>query len=168
MRDLSDYRKTVTYTLAEIAPPPSVILPHRLASMAAVAAMTPAGCFVEVGVFRGGSAFVLWQIAEHQSRELHLFDSFTGIPLACDIDRHRIGDFADVSLERVKASIPRAQFHVGMFPSTLPDDLQNIAFVHVDCDQYETYCACIDRLWPRMVAGGAMVFDDISKARGWQ
>lgn len=154
------YIKTTTYTMADAAPPPSVVLPHRLASMSAVAATTPAGCFVEIGVFRGGSAFCLWQIAEHQGRELHLFDTFTGIPVACEIDKHRIGEFADVSLERVKAAIPQAHFHVGMFPETLPDDLENIALVHVDCDQYETYCDCIDLLWPRMVPGAAMVFDD--------
>lgn len=153
-------RQTATYTLGDVSPPPSVVLPHRLAAMSAIAAVTPPGSFAEIGVFRGGSAFVLWQIAEHQGRELHLFDTFTGIPVACKIDGHRIGDFADTCLDKVRSAIPLAHFHVGKFPLTLPDDLKDIAFVHVDCDQYETYCACIDLLWPRMVPDAAMVFDD--------
>src|SRR6516225_9812716 len=40
----------------------------------------PPGCFVEVGVFRGGTAWYLSQIAQKQQRALYLYDTFKGIP----------------------------------------------------------------------------------------
>lgn len=142
----------------------SLIKPQWLQNMAETAAKTPAGCFVEVGVYRGGSAQVLYRLAEQQGRILHLFDTFAGIPCKSEFDRHEVGDFADVNLASLQAAMPNAVFHVGMFPDTLPgplgDEVQNIAFIHADVDQYESQKAINKHLTPRMVSGGVMMFDD--------
>ena len=53
-----------------------------LLELAATAKTTPAGCFVEVGVWKGGSASYLTEVAEQQNREIFLYDTFTGIPFA--------------------------------------------------------------------------------------
>ena len=140
--------------------PRSVIEEPQLAILQHLARSAPPGCFVEVGVYQGGSASLLLDIAREQGRTLHLFDTFTGIPGADPIDRYRGGEFAAVDLSYLMMSMPDAVFHVGIFPQTLPYDLADIAFVHVDCDQYASYRACIDCLYPRMVEGGIMVFDD--------
>jgi O-methyltransferase len=125
-----------------------------------VASVTPPGKFVEIGVYQGGSAYVLDYLAKVDSRELHLFDTFCGMPVKSDVDRHEIGDFADTNAERVKQIIPDAFFHIGMFPDTLPHDLRGIAFAHVDCDQYESVKAACMHLPRRMVRGGIIYFDD--------
>jgi O-methyltransferase len=133
---------------------------------AQIARWTPPGCFVEVGVYKGGSAWFLAEVARSRGSKLHLFDTFSGIPFADSKDDNGVGDFGDTSVNEVRALIPDAVFHVGVFPLTLPDDLNNIAFVHCDCDQYQSVRSVIRRLWPRMVPGGIMVFDDMDTAGG--
>lgn len=118
---------------------------------------TPAGAIVEFGVYRGGSAWVLHQAAG--ARELHLFDTFTGLPFA-DAGEIPVGTFRDTSAEDVQAAIPSAIIHKGIFPGTLPADLQNLAFIHVDCDQRRSCEAAIELLWPRAVKGAIIAFDD--------
>lgn len=140
---------------------------EQLIALAAVASTAPRGAFVEVGVYRGGSAWHLYQVAQRQSRTLHLFDTFSGIPHKGELDAHAVGDYGiGVSVADLKATFPDAVLHVGIFPRTLPADLCDIAVVHVDCDQYEGHRACIDLLYPRMVPGGLMVFDDYPVLKG--
>lgn len=114
----------------------SLIPDEVLKTLLDTAQSTPAGCWVEVGVYLGGSARALYG-ARH-GRHLHLFDTFTGIPSfePDKGDRHRIGEFhARGVLADLRRMMPAAAFHVGVFPDTLPDDLRGIAFAHVDCDQ---------------------------------
>jgi hypothetical protein len=141
--------------------PQSLISANALNELKQEAFDTPAGCFVEVGVYKGGSAAVLADVARVQARSLWLFDTFTGIPHAdpgCDV--HKVGDFGDASLEEVKRAIPDAVCIAGIFPGTLPDDLPPVAFAHLDCDQFESVHAAALALEPYMVSGGVMVFDD--------
>jgi hypothetical protein len=133
---------------------------HRTAELAGT---TPVGCFVEVGVYKGGSAWHLAQVASHQRRKLHLFDTFTGIPFKGSLDVHEVGDFGDVSLDAVRRAIPSAVFHVGVFPSTVPDDMDNVAFVHCDCDQLDSVVSVIGAMVPRLVPGGIIAFDDMNQ-----
>lgn len=147
--------------------PMSVIEIARIKAMCELAAMTPmGGCFVEVGVFKGGSAWHLAEVARERGAELHLFDTFTGIPFADPDDSNATGDFADTSLEAVQCAITDAITHPGIFPDTLPADLGPISFVHCDCDQYRSVRSVIDRLVPRMLPGAVMVFDDTDTVGG--
>lgn len=148
--------------------PPSEILPVQLEAMCELARATPPGPFVEVGVYKGGSAWHLMNIAKETERPVHLFDTFTGIPVQDDIDNHKIGDFNDVDLLEVRKAIPNAWFHVGLFPGTFRRTLfyDGIAFAHIDCDQYQSVKDCIEHLWPIIVSGGVMLFDDFDCTRG--
>lgn len=128
--------------------------------MANIASVSPPGSFIEIGVYQGGSAFVLDYLAQSQNRALHLFDTFSGMPEKSGIDMHELGDFSDTSLDLVKKHIPEAIYHVGIFPDTLPTWLQGIAFAHIDCDQYESVKAACLLLPRRMVRSGIMYFDD--------
>lgn len=129
--------------------------------MADLAAGTPPGRFVEVGVWQGGSAQFLYEVAQFQKRSLHLFDTFTGIPHASAFDMHKVGDFSEgVNLEAMQKVMPQAAFHSGVFPATLPSWLDRIAFVHEDADQYQSTKDVIAHLWPRLIKGGVMLFDD--------
>jgi hypothetical protein len=146
--------------------PPSLIGPPALAELMRLAEAAPNGRMVEVGVYQGGSAWCLATIAEQRGVELHLFDTFTGIPCKHHLDRHQIGEFADTSAEVVARLIPTAIMHVGIFPETLPDDLEDFGFAHIDCDQYQSVRASILCLGPRMLPKGIMVFDDYSHLDG--
>lgn len=118
-----------------------------------------AGSFVEVGVYKGGSASILYEIAQEQGRELYLYDTFTGIPEQSPVDQEQIGAFADTSAETVKGLFPKAHVQVGFFPDTLIE-MGEIAFLHADADQYATTLNIIHHLSPLMAKGGVMLFDD--------
>jgi O-methyltransferase len=148
--------------------PESLLHISTIESMLGLAGSTPHGCFVEVGVYRGGSAWYLAKLAKQQDRTLHLFDTFTGIPEQGIQDKqHKVGDFGDTTLTAVKEAIPDAIYHVGIFPGTLPKDgLGPVAFAHIDADQYKSIKACIEHLWPMMVPGSVMLFDDYNATSG--
>jgi O-methyltransferase len=139
---------------------PSLINTSNLAALVHLAQTSPpGGCFVELGVYQGGSACHLLVLAKQQRRELHLFDTFTGIPEASAGDWHVIGDFSRVNLADVQQALAGAIFHIGVFPATLAGlTLPPIAFAHIDCDQYASTKAAIEQL--PMMPGGIMLFDD--------
>jgi hypothetical protein len=140
----------------------------RKETMLKLAVATPAGCFVELGVHRGGSACRLAWLAAKQGRDCHLFDTFRGIPESTPgIDPIPVGAMADgVDEEGVRRLIPTAIFHVGIFPDTMPADLGPIAFAHIDCDQYRSTRAAIERFCPLLVPHGVMLFDDYNVTPG--
>jgi len=142
-----------------VAGPLSLIAPHHLEAMIAKAKATPAGCFLEVGVYQGGSAVLLTQAGLAQLRPVYLYDTFQGIPYRGKLDSHQVGDFADTSLERVRSLCPGARVIPGIFPqSAIP--MEPIAFAHLDCDQYQSYRESLAYLAPRMVPGGIIWCDD--------
>lgn len=148
----------------------SLINPQQLAELCAFASTMPPGDFVEVGVYRGGSAVELAKVAQDQGRTLWLYDTFTGTPCQHERDsHHKVGDFADTSVDAVKRLIPEAKFVVGDCRETLKGKAAGkgkVAFAHIDCDQYESVAACIKELGPRMVKGGVMWFDDYRCTNG--
>ena len=140
---------------------PSLVGDHVIEEIVKLASKTPDGCFVECGVYKGGVASRLYQIAVNQGRELHLFDTFTGIPYKDQIDGHQVGDFSDTSLPELKSAMPKAHFYEGLFPDTMPHDWnKKVAFLHVDVDQYRSTLAVIESFKPFMVPGSIMWFDD--------
>lgn len=139
--------------------PPSLVNGPMLDTLRELAAGTPAGAFVEVGVYKGGSAAVLDEVAREQARRLYLFDTFEGIPMQGPLDRHKVGDFADTSADAVRALFPAATICEGIFPYTL-GETGPVAFVHADADQYQSTVDICHALAPRMVPGGLMLFDD--------
>jgi hypothetical protein len=142
-------------------PPHSLVSGEVAAAMCRLAASSPPGCFVEVGVYHGGTAWHLSQVAEAQQRTLYLYDTFTGMPYADPAagDSHRVGDFADTSAARVRLDIPTALVVEGVFPCSALD-MEPVAFAHLDCDQYQSYRDALDYLVPRMPAGGFLWLDD--------
>lgn len=81
------------------------------------------GDFAECGVYKGGSAFLIANTLKNQDKQLHLFDTFTGMPTIADKDPsgHKKEDFRDVSLNAVKyylREFPFIDFHPGFIPET--------------------------------------------------
>lgn len=127
--------------------------------MGGLAWTCPEGCFVEVGVYQGGTARVLYSVSERQNRKLYLYDTFSGMPFKGEYDTHDIGMFYDCSAKDIRERMPNAVVCEGIFPHSMVD-MPPIAFVHADADQYQTTKDIITCLSPKMVKGGMMLFDD--------
>jgi hypothetical protein len=119
----------------------------------------PEGCFVEIGVYKGGTGYQLAKLAEEQNRQIFLYDTFEGIPYTSDMDYHKVGDFNDTDYETVKNAIPYATVVKGLFPDSAVE-MPHIAFLHLDCDQYKSVIDSVNYLLPKMVPGGIIWFDD--------
>lgn len=129
------------------------------------------GRFAEVGVYQGVTAKLIASVKG--DRELHLFDTFEGLPPASDKDAgvHRLAQYA-CSLESVAkylAGHDRIYFHKGLFPeSTREVEESQYAFVHFDVDLYEGTLACLEYFYPRMTPGGVMISHDYGLLAGVQ
>jgi len=117
----------------------------------------------ECGVYKGGSARVISKAVPEGV--LRLFDTFEGIPNADkSVDTHQNGDFGDTSVEAVEILIDRDDglfIHVGKIPDTFETmGDSRISMAHVDVDTYKSVIDCCEFIWPRLLVGGVMVFDD--------
>lgn len=132
-------------------------------------ALALSGEFWECGVFKGGTAILLSKLLQQYGKErvppLHLFDTFAGMPETdAEKDRHRRGDFSETSLEAVRARIPHksfVEFHAGVIPQTFVGmEKSRVAFAHIDVDIYHAVRDCCAFIYPRLLPGGFMIFDD--------
>ena len=125
------------------------------------------GDFAEFGVFRGGTALLAARLlAEAQDdRPLHLFDSFAGMPRTSADEPYNAGDFNQTSAASVEKLVAptgaKTVFHVGFIPDTFVDaGIDRLAFAHIDVDLYQSVLDSIAFVYPRLVPGGLLVFDD--------
>jgi O-methyltransferase len=125
------------------------------------------GHFAEFGVFRGGTALLAAEVLReaHDNRPLHLFDSFSGMPATSPGEPFAQGDFDQTSEAAVRDLVAPAGAHViihaGYIPGTFREAaISQLAYAHVDVDLYQSVLDCIEFVYPRLVAGGILVFDD--------
>lgn len=168
---LSEYIKTDNkvvniFTKQLVKMPEMLLRIGRTKALAQAASTAPNGNIVELGVYQGGSALFLAAIAR-KNRELHLFDTFCGIPNGTKEDGEDWGDFSDCNVEKVKELIPDAHYHIGKFPDTFKDvKLGNIAFIHADGDLYHSMKCIKTHLWNSIVEGGMIYIDDYNELEG--
>lgn len=125
------------------------------------------GHFAEFGVFRGGTALLAARLLAEakDNRPLHLFDSFAGMPKTSADEPYEAGDFNQTSARHVESLIAptgaNVRFHVGFIPDTFVDaGIDRLAFAHVDVDLYQSVLDCVAYIYPRLVPGGILIFDD--------
>lgn len=145
------------------------------------------GAILEMGTALGGSAIVLAGSKAAQ-RPLDVYDVFGMIPPPSQKDGADVLERYDLikagraegfggdtyygyepDLRRkVSASFSAlgyppeenaVTFHEGLFEDTLHPSAP-VALAHVDGDWYESVKVCLDRVWPALAPGGAMVIDD--------
>jgi len=131
---------------------------------------SPAEHFVEVGVWRGGTAMLMARRMAMLglSQPIYLCDTFEGVVKAGVHDPHYVGgEHSDTSIAIVRElaarlSLSNYEISVGVFPEQRPALLDNgsIGFCHIDVDAYESAKDCFNFVWPRMVPGGVVIFDD--------
>lgn len=151
---------------------PSLIAPIDRQWLCALAAAAPPGDFVELGVYKGGSAAALYDVAERQGRRLWLFDTFAGHPAPDpghdNALHHCKGKYGDaIKPAELQERLPKARIVVGRFPDALAlvpgmGFGRRLAFVHSDLDLYAGTEAVCRLLPPLMPIGGMLYFDDYS------
>ena len=128
------------------------------------------GDFAEVGVYKGGTAKLICEAKGN--RELHLFDTFEGLPeLGSNDDAIQFKKgFATALLEDTKDYLSQYQkvyFYKGLFPKTAtPIKDKTFSFVHLDVDLYQSTHDCIEFFYPRMAKGGIIISHDYITAKG--
>jgi len=118
------------------------------------------GCIVECGTFKGGSAVTLSLVADLCGRELHIFDSFAGLPpvVGPQADTYKAGDWCG-TLQEVKKNLDHygrpkvCTLHPGFFSSSLPMFSEPCVLAFVDVDLVQSLSDCLKYLWPQMQPG---------------
>ena len=123
------------------------------------------GDIAEIGVYKGGTARLLAKTLESKNKNLHFFDTFSGMrPSDPNKDVHKEGDFSDTSLEKVQMYLhdcKNISFYKGYFPMTAgPIEKKTFCLVHIDVDIYQSVIDCCEFFYPRMEKSGIMIFDD--------
>lgn len=139
------------------------------------------GCFVECGVARGTTATVLAWHAVEQARTLELFDTFSGLPPAGEIDRELqprsdwdsftgrcCGTLEEIIEHFKRFPTLNVVMHPGLFQDTLPLVDRRITLLHADGDWYESTQTILKYLAPQVVPGGIIVVDDYGHWKGCQ
>lgn len=147
--------------------PVSCLQPWEKLPPLKLAAATPNGAFVEVGVFWGGFAYWLMGLAKKQNREIFLYDTFEGLPYQGKLDDPAlVVGLLKPDEAQVRATLgdyPKVQKCVFPHGAEVPP---KIAFAHIDVDQYQSTLETIVALMPYMAEGGVMWFDDSNTLEG--
>lgn len=134
-----------------------------------------AGHVVEFGCYVGTTTLFIRRLLDSydqsESRQLHVYDSFEGLPPKKPQDANAAGvDFKAGELfvtkkelirEFAAANLTLPIIHKGWFKDLTAKDIpQPIAFAFLDGDFYESILDPLRLIWPQMTAGGYILIDD--------
>lgn len=126
------------------------------------------GLFLECGVHTGRSINYLAKILSNKT--IYGFDSFEGLPQEWTGFTMQSGDF-DLNGELPKVC-NNVELHKGLFNNTLPEFLKDknekIAFLHVDCDLYQSTADVLNVIYPYLQKGTIIVFDEFFNYPNWR
>lgn len=129
------------------------------------------GALIEVGVWRGGTGALIAKSAELNGikNTVYLCDTFIGVPKAGAMDStYKGGEHANTSEKKVKELISGKMklMNTHILKGIFPDETAGLVkdkqfrFCHIDVDVYQSAKDIINWIWPKMVTGGIIVFDD--------
>ena len=143
---------------------------YEIWSMVGEAAKLERGDLLEVGVWRGGTGALMAARSAQDipSAQVFLCDTFTGVVKAGVQDpMYKNGMHADTSIEVVQQLLTQLGLHnavvlAGIFPEQTAEQIQDrqFRFCHIDVDVYQSSKDICAWVWPRLVSGGLVVFDD--------
>lgn len=120
------------------------------------------GDYAEVGVFKGATAKAICE--SKGNKQLHLFDTFEGLPEVDKIDTKYKTKMWKSDFQKVKHKLqryPHVHIYKGLFPET-GNFIQNkkFAFVHLDVDIYKSTKDCLEFFYDKMSKGGIIISHD--------
>jgi O-methyltransferase len=132
------------------------------------------GALIEIGVWRGGTAALIATQARRLGLcdKVYACDTFSGVVKAGDEDPDYVGgEHADTSRRLVEElfyttlKLNNIEILTGVFPEETGGIVENLKFrfCHIDVDVYQSAKDVAEWIWPRLVPGGMIVYDDY----GW-
>jgi O-methyltransferase len=133
--------------------------------------ITLGGSLLEVGVWRGGTGGLIAKRVELSGKEnkVYLADTFEGVVKTGEKDQYyKGGEHADTSQEIVnelladKLQLTNFKILKGIFPDDTSHlvDNEEFCFCHIDVDVYNSAKDIVNWIWPKLIKGGIIVFDD--------
>ncbi len=148
-------------------------LRHILQCLEGTLAAQVPGDVVEMGCFVGTASLFLQRtlVAQAPAKQLHVYDSFQGLPPKTEPDSSPAGEqFAAGELRASKqtlikqfkhASLPLPVIHKAWFGELTDQDMPaSVAFAFLDGDFYESIQDSLHVVWPRLAPGAVVVVDD--------
>jgi hypothetical protein len=131
------------------------------------------GVVVECGCFKGGSTVNLSLGCDLAGRELHVYDSFEGLPAPEEGDvAHTLLDKSLVhtyeagmyagALDEVRGNVTRygkidvCSFHKGFFSESMADFDTPVVLAFIDVDLVSSLADCVRALWPHLADNGSI------------
>lgn len=132
---------------------------------------------VECGTWRGGMTFGILEVVP-ECRNIHMFDSFEGVPVPGEKDGTRAQELYNEKLLVAERNVAgyegvlktvsyfgyrdRVTLHKGWFEETVSPEAvgQDIGILRLDGDWYDSTIVILERLFDRVVPGGVVIVDD--------
>jgi len=134
------------------------------------------GVIVECGSYKGGCGILMALLLRDLgvNKEIHLFDSFQGLPEPAVNDKgykkgQFVSDFDKLQQLIEELELNNVKLHKGWFSDTVPSfvmENNKICLLHIDCDLYDSTKASLYPLYPLVVDGGGVVLDDFNDGGG--
>lgn len=126
------------------------------------------GAVVEIGCHAGGTSVFLQMLINEfaPGRELHVYDSFQGMPEPGPQDAYLVKGDRPSTVEQVHENFAHfglelPHIHPGWFEETLHEQLPpRIAAAYLDGDFYNSIVVSLASVWPRLSPDGIIVIDD--------
>lgn len=128
------------------------------------------GDYVEIGVYKGSSAYFALNYMEQAGIQRHgyFLDTFSGFDYdsaASSVDRTWFNTHTDTSLEAVQKlltrfAVPHEVIKSNIITNSLPETIKRIAVCNIDVDMYEAVAAALAKVAPLVVEGGIIIAED--------
>lgn len=136
------------------------------------------GDITEFGCYTGTTSLFLRRVldaaGQSSQRELHVYDSFAGLPAKTIQDasgagtQFKAGELAVSKKQLIRefkhAGLQLPHIHKGWFADLRERDVPpQIAFAFLDGDFYESIMDSLEVVWPRLSSGGTVTIDDYQR-----
>lgn len=134
----------------------------------------PTGDIVECGIGKTRTFQML--IYLNQGKNIIGFDSFSGFPDVSVFDNSfrnpekgqwniMTNKKAIDTIKCMQIDLSKVKIIEGYFEDTLKQYEGEIAFLHLDCDLYNSYKVCLEKLFSKVKKGGIVAFDEYNEPK---